>query len=862
MAADTDVITGGRLGIISASQRFRMLIKVLAVIVFLLAANTTQAAEVHSCRWRRDVIRPWIGPQYWANPMMDWCLKDGRIECHTSGENHDVHLMTHQLGPGDGTLVMNSRLGLDPDASGEAFIGFKFAITGHDPEDYRANLFESEGIRAGVTAEGHLILGDKRSVAALLKDALTDLGLKLRVDYFKGKATCRLEVSKGDAPDGVVLGMIEHSFSRSTLRGNLALACERLDRIEKGEATGWFSSWKISGSKVHVYPEQTFGPILWTQYTLSEQTLKLMAHMAPVGKTENRAVLLQIKDSKKWKTIARETIASLTRTALFRCENWNHMRDIPYRVRYKYLGVNGPTDSDWSGVIRADPINHNIVSLAVFTGLAGGKGDAFPNRDLVATVSKHKPDLLFFSGDQVYEGNAGYGTVANSRKDDLPRATLNYLPKFWVWGWTFRELLRDRPAILTTDDHDVYSNDLWGRGGMRMVGSRCNGGYGGHPDWVNMVECTQMGHLPDPADPGPAKNGIEVHFTQVKYGGISFAVVEDRKFKSAPSQVLTRPIGHERMNDLESIKSRDYDPADLDRAGLTLLGDRQLAFLEQWATDWSGVYFKAVLSGSPLAMCTHGYGDMVADLDSNGWPQSGRNRALRIVRKAHALTAHGDLHMACLFQNGIDAFRDGPWSYSCPSSRANSLRVWRPDKPGMNREPGAPDYTGDFFDGFGNHMTIRAGLDPDGPFTGSYRKKDGSILDSRLLSGSGFGMLHFDKSQLTITVESWPIYDAETPLSKYRQHPGWPHTVGVSDNYGRKPFGYLPELNLAGFDCPAIKVLHQKTGELVYARRIADESFSPPVFESGAYVVEILDIHGEQIKRFENLELVRSVSKD
>jgi len=827
----------------------------------LLFTVNALAVNTHVCEWRQDVTRPWIGPQYWANPMMDWRLRQGRIECHTSGENHDVHLMTHQLGPGDGTLSMAARLGFDPTASGEAFIGFKFAVIGHDPTDYRANLFQSKGIRAGVTAEGRPIIGEKQGPKALNKAVLEDIRLRLKVEYRDGKATCRIEIFKGEAADIVPLASLERTLKVSSLLGNLALACEQLESGEKGSATGWFSSWKISGSKVRYDPEQTFGPVLWTQYTLSQKVLKLMAHMAPVSDEENREVLFQIRSANSWRTLAKARIHPLTRTALFRCENWDDTRDTPYRVRYEYIGFDGPKTHDWAGVIRRNPRGQESVSLAVFTGLAGGKGDTFPSRDLTATVTKHNPDILFFSGDQVYESNAGYGTVGNSRKQDVPRAMLNYLPKFWVWGWTFREILGDRPAILTTDDHDVYSNDLWGRGGMRMVGNRCNGGYRGHPDWVNAAEFVQMGHLPDPADPAPAKNGIHVHFTQVKYGGVSFAVLEDRKFKSAPSEVLTRPIGHERMNDLESIKSSDYDPADLDKPGLTLLGDRQIAFLEQWAADWAGVEFKAVLSGSPLAMCTHGYGDMVADLDSNGWPQSGRNRALRIIRKAHAVTAHGDLHMACLFQNGVDAFRDGPWSYSCPSSRANSLRVWRPKKPGVNRDPDEPDYTGDFFDGFGNRMTIRAVLDPDSSFPKTYRNKDGSILDTHLASCSGFGMLHFNKSELTITFESWPIFDAETPPGDHRQHPGWPCSISVSDNYSRKPFAYLPELDLAGFCRPAIKVTSRETGELVYARRVLNTRFAPPVFESGTYTVEILDLDGKQIKTFRDLEPMSEPTK-
>lgn len=145
-------------------------------------------------------------------------------------------------------------------------------------------------------------------------------------------------------------------------------------------------------------------------------------------------------------------------------------------------------------------------------------------------------------------------------------------------------MLRDRPAIVATDDHDVYSNDLWGRGGQRMKGNRCTGGCSGHPDWVNMVETTQMGHLPK---------------------------------------------------------------------------------------------------------------------------------------------------------------------------------------------------LGNHFDGLGNRMTIWAIAPPDSPSERTYRRPAGSILDTCNLAGSGFGILRFNKPKSMVIFESWPIYDAETPLKDQFQHPGWPRTIVI-----------------------------------------------------------------------------------
>jgi len=729
----------------------------------------------------KGVERSWLGPEYWANPMMDWQLKEGRLVCTHSGVNHDVQLTTAQLAAHDGSLSMKVRAGMDPQSRGEAFLGFKFSIKGHNPNDNRANWFVSKGIQAGVMPDGRLLLGKKRSESRIALSALSDLTLVLNVECVGNKAECTLTVFAGGQAASRPLASLAATLSKQKLLGNVAIACEVLNpkdvKKKRSRITGWFSDWRVSGSKLKHQKEQVLGPILWTQYSLSHGKLKLLTHLVPLSEETEHPVAFEIKNDDAWETLKTVHMDKLTRTALFEFDKWDATKDVEYRVVYK--GSEGCAGCvSWSGQIRKEPLNRKDVALAVFTGL---KDTAFPNSDLTATVQKHDPDIMFFSGDQIYEVNGGYRPVICRKESDLERATLNYLPKFWLWGLSFRELLKDRPSILTTDDHDVYSNDLWGRGGIPNNGVRNTGGYGSHPLWVNMVEHTQMGHMPKSPDPAPLSSGINVHYCHVLYGGLSLAVLEDRKFKSAPSQALKTPIGHTDMKNLESVKSSDFDPKDLDKPGLQLLGKRQENFLEQWADDWQGVEFKAVLSGSPFANVTHGYGDLVADLDGNGWPQTARNRALRIIQGANAVMAHGDLHIASLHQHGIDEFRDGPWSYCSPSSCATSLRIWTPSQPGQNRNPGAPEYTGDFLDGFGNKITIEAVLNPDHPFGQNYRKNDGSVLDHKYLRYSGFGILRFARPNHTVTFESWPIYDAETPIEKHQQHPGWPKTVTLPE---------------------------------------------------------------------------------
>ena len=119
---------------------------------------------------------------------------------------------------------------------------------------------------------------------------------------------------------------------------------------------------------------------------------------------------------------------------------------------------------------------------------------------------------------------------------------LDYLRKWFLFGWEFRDLLRDTPSVCLPDDHDVYHGNVWGAGGRHAEGvgyaGQDSGGYIEPAAWVNMVQRTQTSHLPDPFDPTPVEQGIGVYYTELIRGGVSFALLEDRKWKSAPKQLL------------------------------------------------------------------------------------------------------------------------------------------------------------------------------------------------------------------------------------------------------------------------------------------------------------------------------------
>ena len=225
-----------------------------------------------------------------------------------------------------------------------------------------------------------------------------------------------------------------------------------------------------------------------------------------------------------------------------------------------------------------------------------------------------------------------------------------------LFGRQFGEIIKDRPTVTIPDDHDVGQSNLWGASGKRS--HRENGDDGGYfqsVDYVRQVERAQTSHLPDPFDPTPIDRGIGVYFTDLNVGGVSFAILEDRKFKSSPAGLVPDRGG--RIDHVVGV----FNAADYDHPDAVLLGERQLDFLRHWATDWRNTEMKAVLSQTIFCGGAHvhgGVGRLAADLDSNGWPQAGRNRALEEMRKAFAVHIAGDQHLGTVFQHGIEQHGD------------------------------------------------------------------------------------------------------------------------------------------------------------------------------------------------------------
>ncbi len=587
---------------------------------------------------------------------------------------------------------------------------------------------------------------------------------------------------------------VDFTFGQQSIFG------EKFPKLESRSTGDW---WKRQPTKrqpmnLDVPRDQV---LAFALYTHDRGTLKLTAQLFPLKPEEDRVVHLEFKRNGEWSPAISEEVNELGWSAHFRVHDWNDSIDQRYRIRHG-------DRAQLEGLIRKDPIDKDVIvvgSLSCNSSRSPG-----PRPKIVENLKKLNPDLLFFAGDQSYHHTEHtYG---------------------WLeFGMQFKEVLMDRPVITIPDDHDVGQANIWGENGKRATNAAGpSGGYFFPAKYVNMVQRCQTWHLPDCDDPEPIERGISVYFTRLNVGGIDFAIVEDRKFKSGPQGKIPK-MGPRP----DHINDKNYDPVTVDVPGLKLLGDRQLRFLQRWSQDWTAAQMKCVLSQTAFCGAVHLHGNennrLLADLDCNGWPQTGRDEALRAIRRAWSTHLCGDQHLSVVVKHGIDEQRDGPYAFTSPAI-VNTIygRWWQPEskQAGANSLAGSPlPWTGDYQDGLGNKISMLAYANP------TDRK------DARK-RGDGFGIVRFNKLDRTVTFEAWPRF-ANSDDGDKAQYPGWPITIQQRDNDGRAPMGFLREIVCADGRQPVVQVVDQSNDEILYTVRAATHRFKPPVYSNSKFTVKI-----------------------
>jgi alkaline phosphatase D len=848
-----------------------------------------KATAAFRSAWNKQESRVWPGPEYWSNPLQDWHVHDGKLECIVAGGDRNVVLLTREVSARSGDLKICVRMGkVDAPTSQVGFVGFRLGSKNGMSSDYRASAIYGRGLNVGVTANGLLFIGALETSAPKI-----DLTQTIDLECYAVPSANGYEMQlRARTPGSETTVETRREIPAEWLTGTLALVCSSVAlesspipiapvkdfsfyprRQERGGTMRfWFSDWTVEGSKADVHEDRAFGPILFTLYTLSRGTMKLSAQFPPLGASAGLA-RLQIREADgTWRQVATAEIDRDACNATFRVTSWDMTRNHSYRVVYSMRDSSGGSkEYFYEGLIRKDPNEKKSVTIGLLTCTWDF---GFPHNDFTKNLTSHKPDILLWTGDQVYEANGGFGFIDSRAPDMIETAMLDFLRKWMVWGWCMRELTRDIPSVCMTDDHDMYHGNIWGCGGRPVNPAAGNnfavqdsGGYKMLPRWVNMVQRLQTAHLPNPFDPTPVEQGIGVYYTDLLCGGVSFAILEDRKWKSAPKQQLP---GANIFNGFPL--NREWSPATQSNVPTAeLFGQRQLEFLEYWASNWSGrTWMKFAVSQTPLG-CLHTEpggvltdhddpeeaippvgryveGDhMVADHDSGAWPQHGRDQAIKKWSKGFAAHLCGDQHLGSTAHYGVDKFRDGVYSVCTPAISNIFPRRWFPPTTAPNAVPGTRN-TGDYQDAFGNRMSVLAIANP--------AKHEGSGLDGLRFRVTGYTIVTCDRETRNVIVAAWPRW-IDPSATNAKPYAGWPITFNQLDNGWWEAKWELAPISTNGFSDPVVQVRDATNGEIVYTLRIRGTSFVLLLRDPGTYNVLAYDPDGNFRVEWKGLEARR-----
>ncbi|WP_145196160.1 alkaline phosphatase D family protein [Planctomycetes bacterium Poly30] len=833
----------------------------------VLALAPDAPASTFRSDWHELQDRTWIGEKHWANRLQDWRVAEGTLECveaRPAFGMRTLHLLTHRLVDGkEGSF--RSRVQVDAVDGSRAGSAAGFLVgAGGEHVDYRltsqvhGTSAEDGGFLALLDGDGKVFFADfEQPIEAgggnqwvmQTNRELVDFGrpatgvtftgdgfgaagpvpveLELVGASFDGRRTFILTAREARNGGEVLSTASWEDVPVSAFDGAVALVSHR---GPEGADRGYrFAEWTLAGELVASAPERAFGPILFVHYTVDVDAdvepetsgrLGLTAQAGPLGVEDARTATLELAEgSGRFREVAEAKFVPDSATFHFVVEGLDPGREHRFRVRYAPVDEDGDEIakrvSYYEGVIAAEPDSEEltIASLSCQKSFTGGlrwneSGLWFPHTEVRDHVAAHGPHLLYFAGDQIYEGDL----TAPARGSNVPLETSihDYLHKWYRHGWSFGDLTRRLPTVVVTDDHDVFHGNIWGNAGVRMKGpegtsAQDSGGYVMSPAFVNAVHRTQVAHLPPTRDSiGTLANGITTYHTELTWGGGSFAILNDRMYKSPPAILV--PEGKVKNG---WFQAEGFDPAKrADVPGAVLLGQGQEDFLAEWASDRSGAWFKACLSQTPLAnVATLPAGasggsvipslavplpgeyvegdERAADTDSNGWPQTPRNRAVALLRRASAFHLTGDQHLGSTLRYGVDDFDDAGFVLSSPAVANTWPRRWFPDPSERQAGPpiatDAPDYTGRYFDGFGNRMTVLAVANP----------RANGVEPERLHGRApGYGIVRVTRDSEAagggrVTFEAWPRH-VDPKAEGAAPFEGWPVRFSLGDGGERR----------------------------------------------------------------------------
>ena len=332
------------------------------ICLFTVSFSTAAVSADFASDFRDTSDRVWVGPRYWANPMEDWSINDGRLECRGGG-NRNLALLTHTL-TGRSAFQMTVRLGRLTMANAVGSVGFRIGVR-DEINDYRAAALRGVGLDVGISATtGTLFIGKVTGGKLSAIGSLDDLTLTLVGKPVRNRIVLSLAAVD---PRGKALASVESAVSAEQVRGLVALVN---NHGSKDRPAFWFSNWQLTGTGVKSHDERAWGPILWTMHTLHHThtsdgvVLKLTAQLAPMGEQGPKTAKLRVSNRD---SAIEARIDPLACNGTFRIAGWDPTSSANYTV-----DCGGAV---YTGTIRAEPSGRPLV----VAGFTGNQDYVFPN---------------------------------------------------------------------------------------------------------------------------------------------------------------------------------------------------------------------------------------------------------------------------------------------------------------------------------------------------------------------------------------------------------------------------------------------------------------------------------------------------
>ena len=743
--------------------------------------------------------QPWLGYNFWCNSFLDWRVQNHKATAYPFfKERRTAHITSHSIVKSEGELKVSSTIQLFEKVKDDTAAIYGFLIgAGDTTYNSQTNNFVFKTLSPGnchlfgIKPDGRIQLIDYRKDSLLFEKQLDSnqiaqlfsIGVDIELEYLTDSATYFKVFDK----------IIELPKTYKIPLGSIALF---YDSKTLFTANATFDKVKIHGLKTIFKREKesTVDEVLSTFYTNTEDSLFLTAQLMPFVPNKIENIDLTIIDGDhetKYKGVFDSS-----------CYQIHYRIGLPKNFKSVYYSVSSAgVKNDFAnvnsnfGTIKAKPKNKNPKLMALncngFTFFHSGGVDYenlfYPYRQIKKGYKQQKPDVLAFLGDQIYESRPEMAIYKE------PFCRLDYLYKWSIWCYAFRDLTQHQPTIIMTDDHDVFQGNIWGNGGVPAKTSSIdkipsyygknnfdtwqqdNGGYFMDKDFVNMVTRSQTSHLPYPKQKR-LDNGVINYYTDYKYGNLNFAILEDKKFKSPPSQNKFKVYNGFAIE--KNITAKDYHNDDF-----KLLGKKQLEFLKDWSgTSKKQKEFKIILTQSAYASLTTVQDNYTSlknrpakkdsipqkvspDMDTNGWPKIGRDRALEALQDSSILFISGDQHMGAVI-DVFDSINTNYTFYSVPAIANTWPRMWWPNDDGSNYNYPLGKYT----DAFGNKINVRAvaNPNPNAPNPNYINRKS-----------PGFGIIEFIKKGHKANIHAYPLYfNTSSTLQEFK---GWPVEIKLNE---------------------------------------------------------------------------------